>query len=194
MVTKQQSLHAEKLVLLDRDGVINFDSDNYIKTPEEWIPIPGSLEAIAAFNKAGIEVCIITNQSGIGRGFFDLKTLNAMHLKLDRLLKPLGGKIFHVYFCPHLPEDNCKCRKPSTGMLDSLEKDFNISLFNVPFIGDSKKDLELAYLKHCLTILVKTGKGQDYYQSNFSSSPWAQSTRVFENLEQASKQLLATHF
>jgi D-glycero-D-manno-heptose 1,7-bisphosphate phosphatase len=189
-----KKLKPKKLVLLDRDGVINFDSDEYIKSPEEWIPIPGSLDAIAAFNKAGIDVCIITNQSGLGRNLFSKKTLDAMHAKMDSLLADAGGKILRVYFCPHLPVDQCACRKPNTGMLDTLENEFSISLNNVPFIGDSGKDLELAHRKHCLPILVKTGKGAEYFETKLHLSPWAKSCLVFDDLKGASNYLINHYF
>lgn len=184
----------KKLVLLDRDGVINFDSDNYIKHPDEWIPIPGSLEAISNLNKAGIRVCIITNQSGIGRHFFSLDTLKNIHLKMENLLKTMGGCVSRIYFCPHLPSDNCSCRKPKTGLLNTLESDFNISLNHVPFIGDSETDIQLAHKKNCLPILVKTGKGSRVLENGFAASDLGKSTLVFNNLEDASQHLLATHF
>ncbi len=191
---EDQILDPKRLVLLDRDGVVNFDSDDYIKSPEEWQPIPGSLEAIAKLNKSNIDVCVVTNQSGIGRGYYSEDTLHAMHQKMADLLSPLGGHITDIAFCPHHPDDACDCRKPNTGMLDILEKKFRISVAGVPFIGDTSKDLELATRKRCLPILVKTGKGQAFYDANFSSSPWASSTEVFENLEQACEHLLSHHF
>jgi len=189
-----KKLNPKKLVLLDRDGVINFDSDAYIKSSEEWIPIPGSLDAIAALNKAGIDVCVITNQSGIGRNLFTPKTLEAMHDKMNGLLADLGAKILRIYFCPHLPSDHCNCRKPNTGMLDALESEFNISVNTVPFIGDSGKDLELAHRKNCLPVLVKTGKGADYFESKLHTTPWAKSCLVFDDLKSASSYLLDKHF
>lgn len=189
-----KKINPHKLVLLDRDGVINFDSDAYIKNPEEWSPIPGSLEAIAAFNNVGIDVCIITNQSGLGRKFFTQKTLDSMHDKMNNLLASVGGTILRIYFCPHLPSDHCNCRKPNTGMLDALENEFNISVRNVPFIGDSGKDLELAYRKNCLPVLVKTGKGADYFESKLHSTPWAKSCLVFDDLKTASSYLISNHF
>lgn len=187
-------LNSKKLILLDRDGVINFDSDNYIKSIDEWIPIPGSLEAIVALNKAKIDVYVITNQSGIGRGFFSLETLNAIHAKMENLLAALGGHFFRIDFCPHLPSDNCICRKPNTGLLDRIENEYNISLEDVPFVGDSKTDIELAFKKHCLPVLVKTGKGNRYFEEGLMTSSWEKSTLVFDNLEQASKELLAKYF
>lgn len=184
----------KKLVLLDRDGVINFDSDNYVKHPDEWIPIPGSLESITKLNKLGIHVCVITNQSGVGRGLFSLDNLHAMHLKMERLLASMGGHISKIYFCSHVPSDNCICRKPKPGLLNNLEKDFNISLNKVPFIGDSETDIELAHKKNCLPILVKTGKGSAVLEKGFSNSDFKKTTLVFDNLEDASEHLLAHHF
>ena len=184
----------KKLVLLDRDGVINIDSSDYIKSPEEWIAIPGSLEAIASFTSAGISVCVITNQSGIGRGLFNESTLHAMHAKMDLQLAALGGSIAKIYFCPHTPDPKCDCRKPNTRMLDNLESDFSLSVKGVPFIGDTAKDLELASKKSCLPILVKTGKGKHFFDTSFIDSPFSKSSLVFENLYDASQHLLSKHF
>jgi D-glycero-D-manno-heptose 1,7-bisphosphate phosphatase len=184
----------KKLVLLDRDGVINFDSDDYIKNPDEWEAIPGSLEAITSLNNAGIDVCLITNQSGIGRGLFNEATLTLIHNKLERKLKLLGGNITKIYYCPHLPKQNCQCRKPNTGMLDALEKDFDISVQGVPFIGDSEKDIELAYRKSCQPILVKTGKGNKLIKKGFKNSLLTEYTQIFNNLDSACKHLLSFNF
>lgn len=150
----------DKVVILDRDGVINFDSDEYIKSPEEWIPIPHSLEAIAKLNQAGFTVFVITNQSGLARGLFDLKTLEKIHKKMrDAILKE-GGKIEKIYFCPHLSEDYCDCRKPLPGMLKQLESDYGIHLKKAYVVGDSFRDIESGLSIGAKTILVKTGKGE----------------------------------
>ena len=148
-----------KLVILDRDGVINQDSDDYIKTVDEWIPIPGSLEAIARLNQAGYHVVVATNQSGIARGYFDLTTLNAMHHKMHKLLVKIGGHVDGILFCPHAPEDLCDCRKPKPGMYRNIAQRWGISLEGVPIIGDSRRDLEAAVSVGATPILVKTGKG-----------------------------------
>lgn len=187
-------INPNKLVLLDRDGVINFDSDDYIKSPAEWKAIPGSLEAIAKLNKAGIKVCVITNQSGVGRGYYSVETLEAMHCKMRDELQVLGGEITDILFCPHTPDQICICRKPNTGMLDLLEKRFKISVAGVPFIGDTAKDLELASRKSCKPILVKTGKGQAFFDADFASSPWIDTTTVFDDLARACEHLLNHHF
>jgi D-glycero-D-manno-heptose 1,7-bisphosphate phosphatase len=149
-----------KLVILDRDGVINQDSDNYIKSPEEWIPLPGSLQAIARLNNAGYKVAVATNQSGIARGLYDLATLEAMHEKFRRLLNAEGGQVDMMTFCPHGPGDICDCRKPKPGMYQQIAKQFNTGLSNVPVIGDSARDLEAAISVGALPILVRTGKGE----------------------------------
>lgn len=147
------------LIILDRDGVINEDSDDYIKSAAEWQPIPGSIEAIAKLCNAGYSVVIATNQSGLSRGLFSLDDLEAMHRKMRDLVETAGGKIDGIYYCPHHPEENCDCRKPATGLLDAIAEDWG-NIEGVPFVGDSLKDLELAEKKHCKAILVRTGKGQ----------------------------------
>ena len=149
-----------RLVILDRDGVINEDSDDYIKSPEEYVPIPGSLEAIARLKKAGFTVVVATNQSGIGRGYFDLDTLEAMHNKLKTLLAEIKGSVDGIFYCPHTPEDNCDCRKPAPGLYHQISQHFNIKLTGVPVIGDSLRDLEAARAVGATPILVRTGKGK----------------------------------
>ncbi|TAK67959.1 MAG: D-glycero-beta-D-manno-heptose 1,7-bisphosphate 7-phosphatase [Betaproteobacteria bacterium] len=149
-----------KLVILDRDGVINFDSDRYIKSPEEWKPIPGSLEAIARFTQAGFRVVVATNQSGLGRGLFDMATLNAMHDKMHKAVNQLGGRIDAVFFCPHAQDAGCACRKPQPGMLVEIAERFNVALEGMPAIGDSLRDLQAADAAGTRPILVLTGKGE----------------------------------
>ncbi|HBZ18721.1 MAG TPA: D-glycero-beta-D-manno-heptose-1,7-bisphosphate 7-phosphatase [Betaproteobacteria bacterium] len=149
-----------KLAIIDRDGVINYDSDQYIRTPAEWKPIPQSLEAIARLNHAGYRVVLATNQSGVGRGLFDMSTLNAIHDKMYRALAHVGGRIDALFFCPHIDESNCDCRKPKPGMLLDIAKRFNVDLKNIPFIGDSLKDLQAAQAVGAKPILVRTGKGE----------------------------------
>ncbi len=148
-----------KLIILDRDGVINQDSDEFIKTVDEFIPLPGSLEAIARLNQSGYRVAIATNQSGIARGLYDIATLNAMHDKLRRLLSNLGAGIDMIAFCPHGPNDNCSCRKPKPGLYEEIANRFELSLKDVPVIGDSLRDLEAAKEVGSRPILVRTGKG-----------------------------------
>jgi D-glycero-D-manno-heptose 1,7-bisphosphate phosphatase len=149
-----------KLVILDRDGVINEDSDAYIKSPEEWIPIPGSLEAIARLNHFGYKIAVATNQSGIARGLFTIDDLNAIHQKMRILLDRVGGHLEGIFFCPHGPEDACDCRKPRTGLMHQISRRLGTNLSNVPVIGDSKRDLDSASQVGALPILVRTGKGE----------------------------------
>ena len=146
-----------KLVILDRDGVINFDSDQYIKSPEEWKPIPGSLDAIARLNQWGYRVVVATNQSGVGRGLFDMDTLNAIHEKMVRLVSQAGGKIDAIFFCPHTNHDECRCRKPLPGMLEEIAQRYNADLTDVPVIGDSLRALQSAAAVGAQPILVRTG-------------------------------------
>ncbi|MBA4381270.1 MAG: D-glycero-beta-D-manno-heptose-1,7-bisphosphate 7-phosphatase [Sideroxydans sp.] len=148
-----------KLIILDRDGVINFDSDQFIKSPEEWKPIPGSLEAIARLNQAGYRVAVATNQSGIGRGLFDMPTLNAIHDKMHKSLAQVGGRVDAIFFCPHTNDANCECRKPKSGMIEEIATRFGVSLKGVPAVGDSLRDLEAAGRLGAQPYLVLTGKG-----------------------------------
>jgi len=149
-----------KIIVLDRDGVINKDSDAYIKSVEEWVPIKGSLEAIAQLNHGGYTVVVVSNQSGIARGYFDIETLTAMHQKMDTLLTQLGGKVDAVFYCPHSPQDNCDCRKPKPGMLLEVGQRYNVSLRDVIFIGDTVSDMTAARNANAKSILVRTGKGK----------------------------------
>lgn len=149
-----------KLAILDRDGVINHDSPAYIKSPEEWRPIPGSLEAITRLNRAGYHVVLATNQSGVGRGLFEMATLNAIHDKMHRALAEVGGRLDAIFFCPHSQEANCNCRKPRAGLLDEIARRMNVTLEGVPVIGDALRDLEAAVAVRARPILVLTGKGQ----------------------------------
>lgn len=148
-----------KLIILDRDGVINFDSDQFIKNPDEWKPIPGSLEAIARLCQAGYRVVVATNQSGVGRGLFDMSTLNAIHDKMHKSCALMGGRIDAVFFCPHTAEANCACRKPKSGMIEEIAGRYNVDLPGVPAVGDSLRDLEAAARLGAQPFLVLTGKG-----------------------------------
>ena len=149
-----------KLVILDRDGVINEDSDTYVKRPEEWRPIPGSLEAIARLNHAGYHVVLATNQSGVGRGLFEVSTLNAIHDKMHRALAQIGGRVDAIFFCPHAQETNCECRKPKAGLLEEISHRFNVDLKGIPSVGDALRDLQAAAAVGATPILVLTGKGE----------------------------------
>ncbi len=149
-----------KLIILDRDGVINYDSDQFIKSPEEWKPIPGSLEAIARLNQAGYRVVVATNQSGIGRGLFDMSVLNAIHNKMHKACALVGARIEAVFFCPHIDENECDCRKPKSGMLVEIAARYNLgNIGGVPTVGDSLRDLQSAAALGALPYLVLTGKG-----------------------------------
>ena len=148
-----------KLIILDRDGTINEERDDYVKSPEEWIPLPGALEAIARLNHAGWHTVIASNQSGLGRGLFDMSTLNAMHLKMNQLLAKVGGRIDAVFFCPHTPEDQCDCRKPLPGLVELIGQRYGVELSAVPVVGDSLRDLQAGAAVGCPTHLVRTGRG-----------------------------------
>lgn len=148
-----------KLIILDRDGVINHDSTEYIKNEAEWFPLPGSIEAISLLSRAGFTVCIATNQSGLARGLFDEYALARMHALLCSLVEEAGGKVDGIFYCPHAPGDNCGCRKPKTGLLDQIEENFEQSVAGSWFIGDTENDIDAARAKDCRPILVLTGKG-----------------------------------
>jgi len=149
-----------KLVILDRDGVINYDSDDYIKSVDEWRPLPGSLEAIARLSQAGYTVAVATNQSGVARGYYDLAELQAMHEKMQALLNELGGKVDFIAYCPHGPDDACDCRKPLPGLLHQIAAHLDIELDGVLVVGDSLRDLESALAVGACPVLVRTGKGE----------------------------------
>ncbi|RQP22997.1 D-glycero-beta-D-manno-heptose 1,7-bisphosphate 7-phosphatase [Piscinibacter terrae] len=147
-----------KLIILDRDGTINEDRDDFVKSPEEWVPLPGALEAIARLNHAGWHTVLATNQSGLGRGLFDMASLNAMHVRMNSLLTKQGGRIDAVFFCPHVPEDQCDCRKPLPGLMLQIGERYGVDLTVVPFVGDSLRDLQAGAAAGCPTHFVRTGK------------------------------------
>jgi len=147
------------LIILDRDGTINEERDDFVKSPEEWVPLPGALEAIARLNQAGWQTVIATNQSGLGRGLFDMAALTAIHTKMNTALARVGGRIGAVFFCPHAPEDQCSCRKPLPGLYQQIGERFGVALGTVPVVGDSVRDLEAALAAGCPAHLVRTGKG-----------------------------------
>ena len=167
-----------KLIILDRDGVINQDSDQFIKSAEEWKPIAGSLDAIARLNQAGYRVVVATNQSGIGRGLFEMATLNAIHDKMHRALAAIGGRIDAVFYCPHTAEMTCACRKPKPGMLLDIGQRFNVPLAGVPAVGDSPRDLAAAAAAGASPVLVRTGKGE----KTIAAGDLPEGTQVFDNL------------
>ena len=176
-----------KLIVLDRDGVINFDSDQFIKSPDEWKPIPGSLEAIARLTQLGYHIVVATNQSGVGRGLFDMDTLNAIHEKMSKMVAQAGGRIDAVFFCPHTNGDNCECRKPKAGMLLDIASRFNTDPEGLPVVGDSLRDLQAAVAVGALPILVLTGKGEKT-QADPDLPP---NTRVFANLAAVAESFIA---
>src|SRR3990172_4217319 len=153
-------------IILDRDGVINYDSDEYIKSPEEWVPIPGSLEAIARLNQAGYQVVVATNQSGLARGYFDIATLDRIHKKMHDALALHGGKVAALFYCPHGPDEGCDCRKPRPGLFEQIARQFTVDLNGVPAIGDSLRDVEAARAVGARPILVRTGKGSRVAQQD----------------------------
>ena len=182
------------LLILDRDGVINEDSDAYIRSLEEWIPIPGSIEAIAALSRAGFRIAIATNQSGLSRGYFTLDTLQEIHAKLYQLVEEKGGSIAGIFYCPHLPDEGCNCRKPATGLIEAIEAELEESAVGAYFIGDSLKDLQAARSHGCRPVLVKTGKGCDTYSALADGSGAAgislNQVAVYDDLAQASREIL----
>ena len=147
-----------KLCILDRDGTINEDSDEYVKSPAEWQPLPGALEAIARINHAGWHVVVVTNQSGLGRGLFDMGSLNAMHAKMHEMLAAVGGRIDAIFYCPHAPEDRCTCRKPACGLYEQIADRYGLDLSGMPTVGDSVRDLVAGAAVGCAPHLVLTGK------------------------------------
>ena len=171
-------------MIVDRDGVINEDSDDYIKSPAEWIPIPGSLEAIARLNNAGFHVTVATNQSGIGRGLFTIDELDRMHAKFQHALARVGGHVDGIFFCPHAPGTGCECRKPEPGLLRSISLRFGVPLTGVPFIGDSKSDVEAAIAAHAQPVLVRTGKGRRTLEDHPELATWPCYDSLAEAVEQ----------
>ncbi len=163
MVQLTTDTHAHrilKLIVLDRDGVINHDSEQFIKSPEEWRAIPGSLEAIARLNQAGYRVVVATNQSGVGRGLFGMTMLTAIHEKMFKALSQVGGRIDAVFYCPHAADSNCDCRKPKPGMFEQVASRFGVDMNNVPAVGDGLRDLQAAHAVGARPVLVLTGKGE----------------------------------
>jgi len=174
-----------KIVVLDRDGVINFDSPQFIKSPEEWKPLPGSLEAIADLNHASYRVVVASNQSGIGRGLLDMAAFNAMNDKMLRALAQVGGRIDAIFFCPHPADSECTCRKPKPGMFRDIAQRFNVDMRGVPCIGDSLRDLQAAAAVGGQPILVRTGKGKD----TLAQGGLPEGTLVFDDLAAAAAHL-----
>lgn len=176
-----------KLVILDRDGVINQDSANFIKNPNEWIALPGSLEAIALLNQSGFRVVIATNQSGIARGLFDMATLNAIHDKMHRALAQIGGRIDAMFYCPHAADDDCHCRKPKTGMMEDIARRFSVDLSEVYAVGDSLRDLQAFHDAGCKPILVRSGKGEE----TLAQGNLPKNTLIVADLAEAAQHIIA---
>ena len=170
-----------KLVILDRDGTINAESVEFIKSPEEWMPLPGALEAIARLNHAGWHVVVASNQSGLGRGLFDVASLNAMHAKLHKMLAAVGGRIDAVFYCPHTPDDKCHCRKPEPGLFEQIGERYGIDLKGVPVVGDALRDVVAGAAAGCEPHLVLTGNGA-VYQGRALPGTFPVGTRVHDDL------------
>lgn len=175
-----------KLIVLDRDGVINQDSEAFVKTPDEWMALPGSLHAIARLSQADWTVVVATNQSGLARGLFDMATLNTIHDKMHRELAAAGGNIDAIFFCPHGPDDHCLCRKPLPGMFHDIARRYDVPMHAVPAIGDSLRDLQASKAAGCLPILVLTGNGR----RTLEKGNLPEGTRVFDTLSAAVDALL----
>lgn len=180
-----------RLIILDRDGVINEDSDSFIKCPQEWIPLPGAMNAIARLTAAGYSIAIATNQSGLSRGLFGLDELEAIHHKMCAEAERAGGVITAIFYCPHLPDDHCDCRKPAPGMLDAIARELGCTLSGVPVIGDSLRDLQAAIQRDCMPILVRTGKGRSSeLLLHQQTEPALRTAPVYDNLVAAVDALL----
>jgi D-glycero-D-manno-heptose 1,7-bisphosphate phosphatase len=181
------------LIILDRDGVINFDSDAYIKNPDEWLPIPGSIEAISRLSHAGWAIAVATNQSGIERGLFDINTLHAIHNKMVQAVNQAGGRLDGIFFCPHTGSSGCPCRKPAPGLMHDIARRFKRELTGVPVIGDSLRDLQAGAAVAADLWLVKTGKGPRTLQAAQADTDkqLPKGTRIAENLADAVDQILA---
>lgn len=186
---------ALKLVILDRDGTINQDRDDYVKSEAEWVPLPGALEAIARLNHAGWHVVVASNQSGLGRGLFDVSALNAMHTKMHKLLATAGGRVEAIFYCPHGPEQACRCRKPAPGLFEQIGERYGVSLQGVPTVGDTARDLIAGAAVGCEPHLVLTGKGAAWREplAAGQSLPvnFPVGTRVHDNLAAFAAWLIA---
>ncbi len=170
-----------KLVIIDRDGTINAESADFIKSPEEWMPLPGALEAIARLNHAGWHVVVASNQSGLGRGLFDVASLNAMHAKMYKMLAAVGGRIDAVFYCPHTPDDKCHCRKPKPGLFEQIGERYGIDLTGVAVVGDALRDVVAGASAGCEPHLVLTGNGAAYRGRDLPET-FPANTRVHEDL------------
>jgi len=181
---------AMKVVILDRDGTINQDSDEFVKTPQEWAPLPGALEAIARLNHAGWHVVVASNQSGLGRGLFDVSSLNEIHAKMHKMLAAVGGRVDAVFYCPHAPDEGCRCRKPEPGLFEQIGERYGLDLSDVPTVGDTARDVQAGATAGCEPHLVLTGKGAIYRGVSLPES-FPPSTRVHEDLAAFADYLLS---
>lgn len=179
-----------KLVILDRDGTLNEDSTEYIKSAAEWVPLPGALEAIARLNHAGWHVVVASNQSGLGRGLFDVATLNAMHAKMNKLLAAVGGRVDAVFYCPHGPDEGCHCRKPASGLIEQIGERYALDLKGVPVVGDTARDVIAGSAVGCEPHLVLTGKGAGY-RGRALPDTFPPDTQVHEDLAAFAEFLIA---
>lgn len=172
---------AMKIVILDRDGTINEDSDEYVKTPQEWEPLPGALDAIARLNHAGWHVVVASNQSGLGRGLFDVSSLNEIHAKMHKMLAAVGARVDAVFYCPHAPDEGCRCRKPEPGLFEQIGERYGLDLADVPTVGDTARDVLAGAAAGCEPHFVLTGKGAIYRGVSLPES-FPPNTRVHDDL------------
>ncbi|BBM01279.1 D-glycero-beta-D-manno-heptose 1,7-bisphosphate 7-phosphatase [Microbulbifer sp. GL-2] len=180
------------IIILERDGVINDNSDPCVRSATEWHPLPGSIEALAALSHAGYQLVIATNQSGLALGQFDLDDLEAIHSKMRTLVEDAGGEVAAIFYCPHGPKDNCRCRKPQAGLLDAIEAEFDTSLHDCYLVGNKLADLQLALEKGCQPVLVQSGEGVLTLQQLVENpDPRLAETKVFKDLKQFSQFVLA---
>jgi D-glycero-D-manno-heptose 1,7-bisphosphate phosphatase len=177
-----------KLVILDRDGVINYESKAFVKTPDEWIALPGAILAIARLYQAGWKIVIASNQSGLGRQHFDMATLHAIHVKMQREVTQAGGAIDAIFICPHHPKDACTCRKPLPGLFEEIAKRYNVTLTEIPAVGDSLRDLQACAAVGCTPWLVKTGNGL----STLAQGQLPPGTQIADDLAAVALALLET--
>ncbi len=181
-----------KLVILDRDGTINRASDEFVKSPEEWEPLPGALEAIGRLNHAGYHVVLATNQSGLGRGLFDMAALNSVHAHMVKTLSAHGGRIDAVFYCPHAPDEGCHCRKPAPGLLEQIAERYGVALQGVPYIGDSLRDMQAAAAAGCAPHLVCTGRHSDWRGQTELPPGFPADTRIHADLAACVDHLLGS--
>jgi D-glycero-D-manno-heptose 1,7-bisphosphate phosphatase len=154
-------MHTTKLVILGRDGILNEFREGHVTSPDEWVPVPGALEAVSRINHAGWHVVVATNQAGIGRGMIDMSAVNAVHAHMNQMLLAHGARLDAVFFCPHTPEDACDCRKPKPGLMLDIARRYGVDLSQVPMVGDTARDLQAAHAAGCEAHLVQSGRARD---------------------------------